>query len=333
MFLCTVLCASEHIYISFLTSLICYCDSDPVFVDRKKAYYASKEGGQEMDENYMFNKLENYWHDLGSRLSNNELWIFAMLLRSNFDLPLPLVNAPLSIRQYEFSLTEAYPTAVSLEYDVKSLVQNLDFVQLGYLVKMVYMHFLSPLPTWIQQLHSTMFMKSANAARTRNTSAEGTIYQLENCEECPYTPEEFGLVLQDQVYEAFGKDTFNIRAANPKAGTPLDDNLRLYKSLVGQTFSDWGPANSNTTVQAVTQETNSKAKKVPENDYVENEEAKLFASRHRRNSGAGTLFQPTYNVLFRLSVIIFVFIASNSPAGGIQSTASGPVTPKAVTGN
>jgi hypothetical protein len=135
------------------------------------------------------------------------------------------------------------------------------------------------------------------------------------------------------VYEAFGKDTFNIRAAYPKPGTPLDDNLRLYKSLVGQTFSDWGPANSNTTVQAVTQETNSKAKKVPENDYVENEEAKLFASRHRRNSGAGTLFQPTYNVLFRLSVIIFVFIASNSPAGGIQSTASGPVTPKAGTGN
>jgi hypothetical protein len=135
------------------------------------------------------------------------------------------------------------------------------------------------------------------------------------------------------VYEAFGRDTFNIRAANPKPGTPLDDNLRLYKSLVGQTFSDWGPANSNTTVQAVTQETNSKAKKVPENDYVENEEAKLFASRQRRNSGAGTLFQPTYNVLFRLSVIIFVFIASNSPAGGIQSTASGPVTPKAGTGN
>ena len=95
MFWCTVLCVSEDINISFLTSLICCCDSDPVFVDRKKAYYAAKEGGKEMDEDYMFNKLENYWHDLGSRLSNNELWIFAMFLRSNFDLPLPLVNAPL----------------------------------------------------------------------------------------------------------------------------------------------------------------------------------------------------------------------------------------------
>jgi hypothetical protein len=178
-----------------------------------------------------------------------------------------------------------------------------------------------------------MFMKSANASRTRNTTAEGTIYQLENCEECPYTPEEFGLVLQDQVYEAFGKDTFNIRAANPKPGTPFDDNLRLYKSLVGQTFSDWGPANSNTTIQTITQKTNNKTKKIPENNYIKTKKTKLFASRHRRNSGAGTLFQPTYDVLFRLSVIIFVFIASNSPAGGIQSTASGPVTPKAGTGN
>ena len=105
-----------------------------------------------MDKNYMIKKLKNYWHDLGSRLSNNELWIFGMLLRSNFDLPLPLVNAPLSIRQYEFSLTEAYPTAVSLEYDVKSLVQNLDFVQLGYLVKMVYMQ---PLPKPITYMDPT----------------------------------------------------------------------------------------------------------------------------------------------------------------------------------
>ena len=91
-------------------------------------------------------------------------------------------------------------------------------------------------------------------------------------------------------------------------------------------------------VQVVTQETNSKAKKVPENDYVENEEAKLFAYRHRRNSGAGTLFQPNHNVLesfSRLSIIIFVFIASNSPAGGIQSSAISrdPVTPKSRTGN
>ena len=335
---CTVLCDSGDINNSILTSLICCCDSDAEFVDRKKAYYAAKDNGQEMDEGYMIRKLENYWHDLGSRLSTNEIWIFGMLLRSNFDLPLPLVNAPLSIRQYEFSLTEAYPTAVSLEYDVKSLVQNLDFVQLGYLVKMVYMHFLSPLPTWIQHVHSAMFMKSANAARTRNTTAEGIVYQLENCEECPYTPEEFGLVLQDQVYEAFGRDTFNIRAANPKAGTPQDDNLRLYKSLVGQTFSDWGPSNSTTTVQAVSRETTDKKKKVPETDYVENEEAKLFASRHRRNSGAGTLFQPNHNVLesfSRLSIIIFVFIASNSPAGGIQSSAISrdPVTPKSRTGN
>jgi hypothetical protein len=29
-----------------------------VFVDRKKAYYAAKDNGQEMDESYMIRKLE-----------------------------------------------------------------------------------------------------------------------------------------------------------------------------------------------------------------------------------------------------------------------------------
>jgi hypothetical protein len=94
---------------------------------------------------------------------------------------------------------------------MKALPSNIDYEQQGYLLKTAFLHFLRPLPKWVQEVHKGYFDDSpvdAQKLETRDKAAkpENIVKELEKKasshqsvhapEYIPYTAAQFGAILK-----------------------------------------------------------------------------------------------------------------------------------------
>ena len=85
------------------------CSGRDVNFHARKLKYAAKEqlSAAQVSCKTLFGEIDKSWNDYAQKVSKNSAWVFFQLFRSNFDLPIPLVNAPFARRVVEISASQA----------------------------------------------------------------------------------------------------------------------------------------------------------------------------------------------------------------------------------
>ena len=280
------------------------CSGRDVNFHARKLKYAAKEqlSAASVSCKTLFGEIDKSWNDYAQKVSKNSAWVFFQLFRSNFDLPIPLVNAPFARRVVEINASQAKVTRQTVLFDPTNWSQSINWTQLGYLIKFVFLHFQTPLPEWIFKLHQAMFHvrvapsednESGGVKRTRETTPESIIWHLDRIDVehvCKITPASFGNFVKMLFEEAFGETTFKKEGPGPEPNSLQWDNLRLYISAFERSVTDWGPQSITAPKEAETKTEQESTTAIDSDD--EDEDAAHFAAKYKSSStpvGAGCL--------------------------------------------
>ena len=130
-------------------------------------------------------------------------------------------------------------------YDLNVINSNIDFEQWGYLLKIVYMHFLDPVPKWILDVQKGYHAdktsdKKGKETRDKIDKPEGVIKELQKLGQVgsqaalnyiPYSAAQFGAILKHLYVEVFGKKIFDQGEGGLQEGTVYWDNYRIYLAI------------------------------------------------------------------------------------------------------
>ena len=219
------------------------CISDPEFRARKTAYARQLDISFETHMAGREEQLNKFFVDYTRYLHFNDHWMVMQFGRGDNPDPFPVVQMACVPQHHILKDEDADLEGTCDVYDMKALPSNIDYEQQGYLLKTAFLHFLRPLPKWVQEVHKGYFDDSpvdAQKLETRDKAAkpENIVKELEKKasshqsvhapEYILYTAAQFGAILKAHVTEAFGDLTL-------PEGTFYWDNYRLYLAI----FRKW----------------------------------------------------------------------------------------------
>ena len=190
-------------------------------------------------------QLESFFVDYTRHLHFNEHWMVMQFGRGDNPEPFPVVQMACVPQHNILKDEDADLEGTCDVYDMKALQSNIDYEQQGYLLKAVFLHFLRPLPKWVQEVHKRYFDDSpadAQKLETRDKASkpENIVKELEKTasshksvhakEYIPYSAAQFGAVYRDHISEAFGDLTL-------PEGTLHWDNYRIYLAVFRKVLS------------------------------------------------------------------------------------------------